>query len=177
MGAEALAALRVPGALPALQAIGRVVGKSLGHTKFGRDLPDAVRLFEGLQKPGALSAFARTLRSVVDVRGQFVTMLDRCYLTQSLPLQIIWGEDDLVIPASHARIAHEMIPGSRLEIFENAGHMPFHDDPARFVEVVERFIDSTEPGDHDPDIMRTEMQTGTRHINPAEPAGAVSHFA
>ena len=168
MGTEALGMLRLPGALPALQAVGRVVEKKLGSTKFGRDLPDAIRLFEGLQKPGALSAFARTLRSVVDGRGQFVTMLDRSYLMQSIPLQLIWGEDDLVIPASHAQIAHEAIPGSRLEIFENSGHMPFHDHPARFVEVVERFIDSTEPGDHDPDVMRSELQTGARRISTAE---------
>jgi pimeloyl-ACP methyl ester carboxylesterase len=168
MGSEALAMLRVPGALPALQLVGRVVEKTLGSTKFGRDLPDGLRLFEGLvKKPGALSAFSRTLRSVVDGRGQFVTMLDRSYLMQSIPLQLIWGEDDLVIPVSHARIAHEAIPGSRLEIFENSGHMPFHDHPARFVDVVERFIDSTEPGDHDPDLMRSQLQTGIRRVTTA----------
>jgi pimeloyl-ACP methyl ester carboxylesterase len=177
MGTEALAMLRLPGALPALQAVGRVVGKKLGCTKFGRDLPDAIRLFEGLQKPGALSAFARTLRSVVDGRGQFVTMLDRCYLMQSIPLQLIWGEDDLVIPASHARIAHQAMPGSRVEIFENSGHMPFHDHPARFVEVVERFIDSTEPGDHDPDLMRSQLQTGTRQVSTAQSVEDVTRGA
>ncbi|HXA12283.1 MAG TPA: alpha/beta hydrolase [Mycobacterium sp.] len=177
MGSEALAMLRVPGALPALQLVGRVVGQKLGSTKFGRDLPDALRLFEGLQKPGALSAFSRTLRSVVDGRGQFVTMLDRSYLMQAIPLQLIWGEDDLVIPVSHARIAHEAIPGSCLEIFENSGHMPFHDHPARFVDVVERFIDSTEPGDHDPDLMRSQLQTGIRQVTTAGSVEAVTRGA
>ena len=85
----------------------------------------------------------RTLRSVVDGRGQFVTMLDRSSLLQSTPVQIIRGEDDLVIPVDHARLAHAAMPGSRLEIFDNSGHMPFRDHPDRFVEVVERFIDST----------------------------------
>jgi len=178
MGSEALAMLRLPGALPALQLVGRVVEKTLGSTKFGRDLPDGLRLFEGLvKKPGALSAFSRTLRSVVDGRGQFVTMLDRSYLMQSIPLQLIWGEDDLVIPVSHARIAHEAIPGSRLEIFENSGHMPFHDHPARFVDVVERFIDSTEPGDHDPDLMLSQLQTGIRRVTTAASAEAVTRGA
>jgi pimeloyl-ACP methyl ester carboxylesterase len=178
MGSEALAMLRVPGALPALQLVGRVVEKTLGSTKFGRDLPDGLRLFEGLvKKPGALSAFSRTLRSVVDGRGQFVTMLDRSYLMQSIPLQLIWGSDDLVIPVSHARIVHEAIPGSRLEIFENSGHMPFHDHPARFVDVVERFIDSTEPGDHDPDLMRSQLQTGIRRVTTAASVEAVTRGA
>src|SRR6201997_5841508 len=40
MGSEALAMLRVPGALPALQLVGRAAGKVLFSTKFGRDLPD-----------------------------------------------------------------------------------------------------------------------------------------
>ena len=38
--------LRLPGALPALQLVGRVVEKTLGSTKFGRDLPDGLRLLQ-----------------------------------------------------------------------------------------------------------------------------------
>ena len=32
------------------------------------------------------------------------------------------------------------MPGSRLEIFEGAGHMPHDDDPARFAEVLDRLL-------------------------------------
>ena len=162
MGSEALAVLRVPGALPALQLFGRAVGTVLGSTKYGRDLPDVLRLLAGLQEPAALSAFSRTLRAVVDGRGQLVTMLDRSYLMQSVPMQLIWGEDDFVIPVSHARMAHAAMPGSHLEIFENSGHMPFHDHPDRFVETIERFIDSTQPADHDQDLLRSLLRTGIR---------------
>jgi hypothetical protein len=97
---------------------------------------------------------------VVDWRGQVVTMLDRCYLTQSVPVQLIWGEDDSVIPVSHASMAHAAMPGSRLEIFSKSGHFPFHDNPDRFVEVVERFIDSTEPAEYDQDLLRSLLRTG-----------------
>jgi pimeloyl-ACP methyl ester carboxylesterase len=162
MGSEALAMLRVPGALPALQFVGRAAGKVLGSTKFGRDLPDGLRLLGRLREPAALSAFSHTLRSVVDGHGQRVTMLDRSYLMQSIPVQVIWGEDDLIIPVSHARIAHAAIPGSRLAIFENSGHMPFHDHPDRFVETVEQFVDATQPADHDPDVLRSLLETGAR---------------
>ena len=48
-----MAALRVPGALPALQLVGRAVGTVLGSTKFGRDIPDAWRLLARLQEPAA----------------------------------------------------------------------------------------------------------------------------
>ena len=59
-------------------------------------------------------------------------MLDRCYLTESVPVQLIWGEHDSVIPVSHGQLAHAAMPGSRLEIFADSGHFPFHDDPDRF---------------------------------------------
>jgi pimeloyl-ACP methyl ester carboxylesterase len=162
MGSEALAMLRVPGTLPALQLFGRAIGTVLGSTKFGRDAHDVARLLARLREPGALPAFARTLRGVVDGRGQFVSMLDRSYLMQPLPVQLIWGEDDLIIPVRHARIAHAAAPGSRLEIFEKSGHMPFQDHPDRFVEVVERFIDSTQPADFDQDVLRSLLRTSMR---------------
>lgn len=149
MGAESLAALRLPGAVPALKFAGRAAKSLLGSTKHGRDLGSGIDLLARLADPKALSAFARTVRGVVDGRGQFITMLDRAYLMPSIPKQIIWGEDDMVIPASHARIAHEAMPGSRLEIFEGSGHMPFRDHPDRFVSVVERFLDSTLPAEYD----------------------------
>lgn len=160
MGSEALAMLRLPLVLPALQVIGRIGGALFGSTGIGRDIPDMLRILADLPEPTASSAFARTLRAVVDWRGQVVTMLDRCYLTQSVPVQLIWGGDDSVIPVSHARMAHAAMPGSRLEIFERSGHFPFHDDPDRFVEIVERFIDGTEPAVHDQEFLRSLLRTG-----------------
>jgi pimeloyl-ACP methyl ester carboxylesterase len=162
MGAEALSLLRIPGAASALELASRAVGSVVGSTRFTRDVASLPRLIGGLRKPGAVAAFARTLRSVVDTQGQFVTMLDRTYLMQDLPVQIIWGEDDLIIPAGHARLAHQQIPGSRLVILEESGHMPHGDHPERFVHIVEQFIDSTEPYDYRPELTRTALQTGVR---------------
>jgi pimeloyl-ACP methyl ester carboxylesterase len=160
VGSEALALLRLPMVLPTLQIAGRVVGTMLGSTGFGRDLPDVLRILAELPEPTASSAFSRTLRAVVDWRGQVVTMLDRCYLTESVPVQLIWGEQDSVIPVSHARLAHAAMPGSRLEIFTRSGHFLFHDDPDRFVEVVERFIGSTEPAEYNQDVLRDLLRAG-----------------
>jgi pimeloyl-ACP methyl ester carboxylesterase len=160
LGSEALALLRLPLVLPVMQAVGRVAGAAFGSTGLGRDLPDVLRILADLPEPTASSAFARTLRAVVDWRGQVVTMLDRCYLTQSVPVQLIWGSWDSVIPVSHARMAHSAMPGSQLEIFEGSGHFPFHDDPDRFVEVVQRFIDSTDPAVYDQDYLRGLLREG-----------------
>jgi pimeloyl-ACP methyl ester carboxylesterase len=160
LGSEALALLRLPLVLPVMQAVGRVAGTAFGSTGLGRDLPDVLRILADLPEPTASSAFARTLRAVVDWRGQVVTMLDRCYLTQSVPVQLIWGSRDSVIPVSHALMAHSAMPGSQLEIFEGSGHFPFHDDPDHFVEVVERFISSTEPAVYDQEYLRSLLRAG-----------------
>lgn len=160
LGSEALALLRLPMVLPTLQAVGRCGGAVLGSTRIGRDIEEAMRILADLPEPTASSAFARTLRAVVDWRGQVVTMLDRCYLTQSVPVQLVWGSHDSVIPMSHAELAHAAMPGSRLEIFQDSGHFPFHDDPDRFVEVVERFIDTTEPAAYDQEYLRDLLRAG-----------------
>ncbi|MGO9384865.1 MAG: alpha/beta fold hydrolase [Mycobacterium sp.] len=161
MGSEALALLRLPLVLPAVQIAGRVVGRALGTNGLGNDLSNVLRILDDLPEPTASAAFSRTLRAVVDWRGQIVTMLDRCYLTEAIPVQIIWGTKDVVVPVRHALMANAAMPGSRLEIFEGSGHFPFHDDPARFIEVVERCIDTTEPAQYDQAKLRGLLRTGS----------------
>ena len=62
----------------------------------------------------ARGAFIRTLRAVVDWRGQLVTMLDRAYLAERMPTMVMWGDHDGIIPVEHAQLAHAAMPGSRL---------------------------------------------------------------
>ena len=65
---------------------------------------------------------------------------------QGVPTLIVWGERDPIIPVAHGSRAHDAMPGSRLEIFEDAGHFPHRDDPRRFAAVLEDFIDSQRAG-------------------------------
>jgi pimeloyl-ACP methyl ester carboxylesterase len=90
-------------------------------------------------------AFFRTLHSVIDLGGQSVSATDRLYLTSQVPSLIVWGADDRLIPVSHGVAAHEAMPGSRLEIFEGAGHYPHCENPARFIDVLVDFMETTEP--------------------------------
>jgi pimeloyl-ACP methyl ester carboxylesterase len=96
-----------------------------------------------LSQPENRRAFLRTLRAVVDPGGQAVDASDRLYLTESMPTLIIWGDNDKIIPVAHAHTAHAALPGSRLEIFEGAGHFPQVEAPEQFVDVVMDFIEST----------------------------------
>ena len=78
----------------------------------------------------ARAAFVHTLRAVVDPGGQRVNATDRLYLAEHIPILIVWGERDSIIPVAHGRAAHELVPGSRLEVFAGAGHFPQLDEPA-----------------------------------------------
>ena len=78
----------------------------------------------------------------MDVGGQRVQAVDRLYLAAELPVLIVCERDD---PVAHGRRAHELAPGSRLQLFERAGHFPHLDEPERFVRTVEDWIATTEP--------------------------------
>ena len=91
------------------------------------------------------TAFVHTLRSVVDITGQRVSAADRLYLAPEIPTLIVWGDHDHIIPVAQGRATHEAIPGSRLEIFEHAGHFPHCEQPDRFSKVLIDFMDTTDP--------------------------------
>jgi pimeloyl-ACP methyl ester carboxylesterase len=133
--------------------------KFTGHD-LGRDADEMARVMDGMPDGPARSAFTRTLRSVVDVRGQLVTMLDRCYLAKDMPTMLMWGDHDGIIPVAHAFLAHQAMPGSRLEIFRGAGHFPHHHDAVRFVNDLEDFIATTTPYVHDDTRTRRLLRSG-----------------
>ncbi|WP_371668155.1 alpha/beta fold hydrolase [Streptomyces sp. NBC_00289] len=160
-----LSALRLPGMRLQVGLAVRLL-KFL-DTDLGQDAPELLTLVDALPDETSRNAFIRTLRAVVDWRGQVVTMLDRCYLTEGMPTMLLWGDRDSVVPVRHAYGASEAMPGSRLEIFEGAGHFPFHSDPGRFVSLVEEFTGSTAPADWSREHWRDLLREGC----PGDPAG------
>ncbi|WP_061299307.1 alpha/beta fold hydrolase [Herbidospora cretacea] len=134
--------------------------------RMGPDFDHVLARYQGLTSMTARQAFLRTLRAGVDMRGQVITMLDRCYLTAGMPTLIIWGANDTVIPATHATVAHHAMPGSRLCVFPRTGHFPHHDQPERFVDTVVEFIKSTHPQKYDQEKWRDFLRTG--HTFPPE---------
>ncbi|MGY2002786.1 alpha/beta fold hydrolase [Blastococcus sp. SYSU DS1024] len=119
-----------------------------------RDLAEAGDALLALQDAEARRAFLRTLRGVVDVRGQAVTALDRLYLADSVPMLVVWGGRDPIVPAQHAETVRTTVPSARIEVFEDAGHWPHLDEPDRFCDVLLDFVATTEPAEHDLDSWR-----------------------
>ena len=90
-------------------------------------------------------------------RKQHVEYTDRLYLAEDMPSLIGWGRRDPIIPVRHAGNAHRGMPGSRLEVFDSAGHFPQLDEPDRFADTLAEFVETTEPARADTDQMRARM--------------------
>jgi pimeloyl-ACP methyl ester carboxylesterase len=150
-----LRAAALPGAdwvLPVLTSrevvgVGRALGGVLRRVRLAPsgDLEVLANGFASLDNAGSRQAFLHTVRAVIEPGGQRISAHDRLALTELLPTLVVWGERDSIIPPSHAEAAHEAMPGSRLELFPDAGHMPHDDDPERFARILVEFCDGTEP--------------------------------
>ncbi|OBK13697.1 alpha/beta fold hydrolase [Mycobacterium asiaticum] len=112
------------------------------------DDPNAPRLSEHWEAHAALSnrqnrqALLRTLRAVVDRKGQFVCALNRLHCNASVPVLIISGDRDPVIPVSHAYAAHEAMPHSSLHIIPGAAHHPHAERTETVASVIDDFIEA-----------------------------------
>lgn len=104
-------------------------------------------------------AFVLTARNIIDMTGQRVSGLDKLYLSAGVPTLIVWGGRDAIIPAAHGRDAAAMLPGSRFELFEQAGHFPHCDEPGRFTDLLLNFIDTSEPASLDPDAYAARLRS------------------
>jgi len=135
--------------LRGLNRLGQVTGVQRLH-----DLAEAGDALLALEDVEARRAFLRTLRGVADARGQAVSALDRLYLANAVPMLVVWGSRDPIVPALHAETVRDLVPTARVEVFRGAGHWPHLDDPDRFCDVLLDFIAHTEPAEHDMDTWR-----------------------
>ncbi len=55
---------------------------------------------------------------------------------------IIWGKEDAMIPLEIGARLNALIPGSRLEVIENAGHVPHVQFPEKVADLLNNFLKS-----------------------------------
>jgi len=131
-----------PRLIEIVSVIPRVLGRLGLRTR--TDLAEMARGYESLSNAEARNSFIHTVRAVIDPTGQRINASDRLYLASQMPTLIVWGRNDRIIPVEHAHSAHGAMPGSRLELFDNAGHFPHMDDPLRFAHTLEAFFQRTQ---------------------------------
>ena len=142
--------IRAATAPPVLRAVG-ALGGALARVGLrpGADMAEIAGSVASLGDAERRAAFVRTARSIASPGGQRVSAADRLYLAAEVPVLLVWGDRDPVIPVSHGHAAHAALPTSRLVLFEGAGHFPMLDDPARFAAVLSDFMATTVPTEYD----------------------------
>jgi pimeloyl-ACP methyl ester carboxylesterase len=95
-------------------------------------------------QPGSARSFARSVRDVVDWRGQRRSFLERVHELQNIPpILVLWGDRDAIIPIEQGRSFAASLEGAVFETFENCGHYVHNQQPATFVRVVRAFLDDS----------------------------------
>jgi pimeloyl-ACP methyl ester carboxylesterase len=121
-----------------VEAVGRTLAR-MGWRP-SRDVTQAWHGFTSLADADTRRAFLATTRSVIDPGGQTVTAHGHLPMGVEIPTLVVWGTRDRMIPSWHATTAQHVIAGSRVELFDGAGHFPHLDEPERFAALLRDFM-------------------------------------
>ena len=108
---------------------------------------EMIRLrYEATRWEDIRKTYFKTLRASINFWGMRRTVLQ--HIAQGLPslqlpVLVVWGEQDDLVPSSHARIVQNAVATARVEIFEDAGHDPMVVNPERFNGVTMQFLRDT----------------------------------
>lgn len=116
---------------------------TLGGTKnafTGSDISELARMNA---RRGTARAFARTVRGVIDLRGQHRSFYQRGHEIPALPpIRVLWGDEDAIIPPHHGDFFAGVVRGVTVRRFEGCGHYIHREQPSRFVREVRAFLEA-----------------------------------
>lgn len=81
-------------------------------------------------------AFVKNCKCILNGDSSYVGTI----MAITAPTLIIWGEDDLLLPAEDAKKYKELIAGSKVKLIERSGHMPNVERYAEFNAAVLNFL-------------------------------------
>lgn len=113
--------------------------------------------WESFADHGTRGAFVQTARGALEPSGQRLNGAQRLHLLSEVPVLLVGGDRDKVIPLEHTLAAHERLAGSRLEVVGGAGHFPHAEQPLRFAALLREFVDGTAPADGSREALRRRI--------------------
>jgi pyruvate dehydrogenase E2 component (dihydrolipoamide acetyltransferase) len=96
------------------------------------------QLYEQRTQPGAHEALVATADAAFD-DGQQRIDLRNILAGLNIPVLIIWGDADAVLPVAHAQEA-KRAQQSRLEVFAGSGHCPHIESAGAFNQLIQSFF-------------------------------------
>jgi pimeloyl-ACP methyl ester carboxylesterase len=117
--------------------------RALGNNRDPSSKEDVEALDRMNAKRGTARAFSRTVRDVINFRGQTRHFLQRANELKALPpIAVFWGEHDRMIPIGHAHSFVESVSGAALKSFRGCGHYLHQERPEEFVQALKDFLDA-----------------------------------
>jgi pimeloyl-ACP methyl ester carboxylesterase len=113
---------------------------ALSSAGSGYDGEEIARLSSMNAIAGTARAFARSVRDVIDLRGQHRHLLDGGSELPLPPVALFWGDRDPIIPIAHATATASLLGGASLTRFPGCGHFPHRQKPTEFVHALEAFL-------------------------------------
>jgi pimeloyl-ACP methyl ester carboxylesterase len=135
-------------------------GLSWDTALFEPDTPDKLRQLDDLLMPASpprVPGFiAHDIFRFVELHGWVVRrnmaslltgadLLDGRLGALKMPMLIVWGKQDHVIPSTVGEQIHKEVPQSELEVFDGCGHLAPGQCAGRIGPVVEGFLDEATP--------------------------------
>jgi pimeloyl-ACP methyl ester carboxylesterase len=92
---------------------------------------------------GTARAFARTVRGLVNWRGQRHSFYRHAHEIADLPpIAVLWGDQDAVLPIAHGKALVQGMEGVKFTDLTGCGHYLHHDDPKSFLKGVREALDA-----------------------------------
>jgi pimeloyl-ACP methyl ester carboxylesterase len=79
-------------------------------------------------------------RQIAQADQRYTDEIEPLYPALDLPVLVAWGTEDTWIPVDRAHRLAELIPGAKLELIEDAGHLIQLDQPKRLETVLREVI-------------------------------------
>jgi pimeloyl-ACP methyl ester carboxylesterase len=128
---------------------------------------DILALSEYNSQAGSARAFARSVRDVINWRGQLRHFTHRAAEIERLPpMLVLWGDRDGVIPFAEGRAFADALDGAHFQSFPGSGHYLHNERPEEFARVVRAFLD-------DPTVVETRLNPRSERLAPGAPRRVV----
>ena len=108
-------------------------------------LPWDERMLASAMAAREIPGYRQAVSRIIDTcfPGNRQIYVDRALLGEiAVPTQLVWGAEDGIVPAAHARCLPAGMP---VHILAEVGHVPNMEAPARFNALLGDFLDSADP--------------------------------
>ncbi|MCI0574250.1 MAG: alpha/beta fold hydrolase [Myxococcaceae bacterium] len=99
-------------------------------------------------RAGAAVEVTRVLRQLLGGRGPRGELKEAWhpkFAELRCPTLLVWGREDRTVPCEHADVARSLIPGARLELIDEAGHLVMLEKHESFARVLMGFLGAEGP--------------------------------